>query len=72
MFILCTICTAKKLQIHLHSAGCGVFQTLSLPINLIHTFNLVANNRLGYYQLLDPFGSHYEAGKLNQVAGANN
>ena len=26
----------KKLQIHLHGAGCGVFQTLSLPINLIH------------------------------------
>lgn len=54
----------KKLQIHLHSAGCGVFQTLSLPINLIHTFNLVAKNRLGFYQILDPFGSHYEAGKL--------
>ena len=62
----------KKLQIYLHSAGCGVFQTLSLPINLIHTFNLVAKNRLGFYQILDPFGSHYEAGKLNQVAGANN
>ena len=25
----------KKLKVHLHGAGCGVFQTLSLPINPI-------------------------------------
>ena len=26
----------KKLKVHLHGEGCGVFQTLSLPINPIH------------------------------------
>ena len=33
---------------------------------------IVVNNRLSYFQILDPFESPYETGNLDQVGGATN